>query len=177
MNERYLEVVGVKVSPDLYVDGKRIACITTFENFSPIDQRSLGTISEAGPQEVDAAIEAALRAFPAWAALGPEKRKAYLDRFAQEIGNRADEFCVLESNDAGVLLSRMRHGVVPRAMLNLKHFAAHAFTLQNRVIATVQANHRVHHDPAGVVANSGSRNTFSIPSGSEPLIRSGSCVP
>ncbi|HEY3537400.1 MAG TPA: aldehyde dehydrogenase family protein [Trinickia sp.] len=152
MNERYLEVAGVKVSPDLYVDGKRIACTTTFENFSPIDQRSLGMMSEAGPQEVDAAIEAALRAFPAWAALGPEKRKAYLDRFAQEIGKRADELCVLESNDAGVLLSRMRHGVVPRAMLNLTHFAAHALTLQDRVIDTAQATHRVRHDPAGVVA-------------------------
>lgn len=33
-----------------------------------------------------------------------------------EIGKRADVFCQPESSDAGVLLSRMRHGVcrVPR---------------------------------------------------------------
>jgi hypothetical protein len=70
---------------------------------------------------------------------------------AQEIGKRADAFCVVESNDAGVLLSRMRHGVVPRAMLNLTWFAQHALGLQERPIETDQASHRVRHDPAGVV--------------------------
>lgn len=152
MNERYLEVAGVEVSPDLYIDGKRVASTQTFENFSPIDQRSLGRVSEAGMEHVDAAVEAAQRAFPAWAALGAEQRKVYLDRFAHEIGQRAAAFCVLESNDAGVLLSRMRHGVVPRAVLNVTHFAAHALQLQNRVIETAQATHRIRHDPAGVAA-------------------------
>ncbi|RZI91802.1 MAG: aldehyde dehydrogenase family protein, partial [Variovorax sp.] len=67
-------------------------------------------------------------------------------------GKRADAFCTLESNDAGVLLSRMRHGVVPRAMLNIRWFAEHALTLQDRPIETEQATHIVRHDPAGVVA-------------------------
>jgi 5-carboxymethyl-2-hydroxymuconic-semialdehyde dehydrogenase len=74
-----------------------------------------------------------------------------LDRFADEIGKRADDFCRLESNDAGVLLSRMRHGVVPRAMQNIRWFAQHALDLQNRPIDTEQAHHLVRHDPAGVV--------------------------
>jgi 5-carboxymethyl-2-hydroxymuconic-semialdehyde dehydrogenase len=73
-----------------------------------------------------------------------------LDRFAEEIGRRADAFCVLESNDAGVLLSRMRHGVVPRAMQNIGWFAQHALGLQDRPIDTEQAHHIVRHDPAGV---------------------------
>src|SRR5690606_24661549 len=59
-------------------------------------------------------------------------------------------FCRLESTDAGVLLSRMRHGVVPRAMLNISWFAGHALELQDRSIETEQAQHRVRHDPAGV---------------------------
>jgi acyl-CoA reductase-like NAD-dependent aldehyde dehydrogenase len=77
-------------------------------------------------------------------------RKPYLDRFAAEIGKRADAFCVLESNDAGVLLSRMRHGIVPRSMLNITYFADHALRLQERPIETEQAHHIVRHDPAGV---------------------------
>jgi 5-carboxymethyl-2-hydroxymuconic-semialdehyde dehydrogenase len=79
------------------------------------------------------------------------ERKPYLDRFASEIGKRAQAFCQLESNDAGVLLSRMKHGVVPRAMLNITWFAEHALALQNRPIETDQATHIVRHDPAGVV--------------------------
>lgn len=152
MTQSLLEIAGVTVSAAHYIDGERVASGDTFENFSPIDGRSLGFIHEAGGEEVDAAVVAAAHAFPAWAALGAAGRKPYLDRFAAEIGKRTDAFCVLESNDAGVLLSRMRHGVVPRAMQNLQWFAEHALTLQDRALDTVQAHHRVRHDPAGVVA-------------------------
>jgi 5-carboxymethyl-2-hydroxymuconic-semialdehyde dehydrogenase len=77
-------------------------------------------------------------------------RKALLDRFAAEIGARTEALCQAESHDAGVLLSRMRHGLVPRAMLNITWFADHALRLQERAIDTEQAHHRVRHDPAGV---------------------------
>ena len=147
-----LDVAGISVSPDHYIDRRRVASTQTFELQSPIDQRVLGRISEGRAAHVDAAIVAAQRAFPAWAALSAADRKPYLDRFAQEIGQRADQFCLLESNDAGVLLSRMRHGVAPRAMLNITWFAEHALTLQDRPIETEQARHIVRHDPAGVVA-------------------------
>ncbi|MGK8198531.1 aldehyde dehydrogenase family protein [Burkholderia cepacia] len=152
MTTHTLDIGGVGVSPHHYIGGRRIASSESFELHSPIDQRFLGCISEGSPEHVDAAIQAAQQAFPAWAALGAEKRKIFLDRFADEIGKRADAFCVLESNDAGVLLSRMRHGVVPRAMLNISWFADHALRLQDRDIETEQASHRVRHDPAGVVA-------------------------
>ena len=146
-----LNVAGCEVSPDHYIDGARVASSETFELHSPIDQRLLGRISEGTAEQVDAAISAAKRAFPAWAALGAVGRKPYLDRFAAEIGKRAEAFGILESNDAGVLLSRMKHGVVPRCMLNISYFAEHALTLQDRPIETEQATHIVRHDPAGVV--------------------------
>ena len=145
-----LLVAGLEVSPAHYIDGRRVVSNDSFENFSPIDQRSLGHVYEGGADEVEAAIVAAQRAFPAWAALSAAQRRVYLDRFAAELGARAEAFCLLESNDAGVLLSRMRHGVVPRAMLNIMWFAQHALELQNRPIDTDQAHHIVKHDPAGV---------------------------
>lgn len=147
-----LNVAGVAVSPDHYIGGQRVATATRFDLHCPIDQSLLGQVCEAGAQEVDAAIVAAQRAFPAWSGMTAAQRKPYLDRFAQEIGKRADAFCLLESNDAGVLLSRMRHGVVPRAMLNISWFAEHALSLQDRPLDTEQAHHIVRHDPAGVVA-------------------------
>lgn len=152
MSNPSLDVAGIQVSPDHYIDGQRVASSETFPLHSPIDQRLLGHVSEGLAEHVDQAIVAAQKAFPAWAALGAAGRKPYLDRFADEIGKRADELCQLESNDAGVLLSRMRHGVVPRAMLNIRWFAEHALELQNRTLETDQASHRVRHDPAGVVA-------------------------
>lgn len=146
-----LQVAGVAVSPDHYIDGRRVPSGESFELFSPIDQRLLGHVAEGRPEHVELAIAAAQRAFPAWSALTAAERLPLLDRFAEEIGKRADAFCTLESNDAGVLLSRMRHGVVPRAMQNIRWFAQHALGLQARPIDTEQAHHRVRHDPAGVV--------------------------
>jgi 5-carboxymethyl-2-hydroxymuconic-semialdehyde dehydrogenase len=146
-----LEVAGIEVSPDHYIDGRRVASAQRFELFSPIDQRRLGEVAEGLPAHVEQAIAAAERAFPAWAALSAAERKPMLDRFADEIGRRAEALCLLESNDAGVLLSRMRHGVVPRAVQNIRWFAEHALGLQARPIDTELAHHRVRHDAAGVV--------------------------
>ncbi len=151
MSSPLLQVQGVDVSPDHYIDGRRVASATTFEVFRPIDQQLLGRVCEGEAEHVESAIQAARRAFGAWAALTAAQRQPFLDRFAEEIGKRADAFSVLESNDAGVLQSRMRHGVVPRSMLNLTWFARHALGLQDRPIETEQASHRVRHDPAGVV--------------------------
>ncbi|MCW5611643.1 MAG: aldehyde dehydrogenase family protein [Rubrivivax sp.] len=151
MASEALRVAGFTVSPDHYIDGRRVASSQRFELFSPIDQRRLGEVAQGLPEHVEQAVAAAERAFPAWAALTAAERQPVLDRFAEEIGRRADAFCTLESNDAGVLLSRMRHGVVPRAMQNIRWFAEHALTLQERPIDTEQAHHRVRHDPAGVV--------------------------
>ena len=46
MTTSLLDVAGVKVSPDHYIDGRRVPSATTFELFSPIDQKPLGRIAE-----------------------------------------------------------------------------------------------------------------------------------
>jgi acyl-CoA reductase-like NAD-dependent aldehyde dehydrogenase len=145
-----IHLAGISVSPDHYIDGQRVPSSATFEDYSPIDGRLLGHVARGLPEHVESAIRAAQRAFPAWSALSAAARKPILDRFAAEIGARTEALCLAESHDAGVLLSRMRHGLVPRAMLNITWFAEHALSLQERAIDTDQAHHRVRHDPAGV---------------------------
>ena len=44
---------------------------------------NLANVASGGKPEVDQAVDAARRAFPAWAALGPEGRLPYLKRFAE----------------------------------------------------------------------------------------------
>ena len=147
-----LSIAGHAVSPDHFIGGERIASAEHFEVHSPIDGQLLGHVSEGRAEHVDAAIAAAQRAFPAWSALSAVQRQPLLERFAQEIGKRTSAFCDIESRDAGVLLSRMQHGVVPRAMQNIAWFAQQALDLQDRTIETEQATHRIRHDAAGVVA-------------------------
>jgi acyl-CoA reductase-like NAD-dependent aldehyde dehydrogenase len=140
----------LQVSADHYINGQRVASIESFDLFSPIDGASLGTVAQGLLAHTDAAVAAAHAAFPAWSALSAEVRRKYLLRFADEIGKRSEALCQCESVDAGVLLSRMRHGIVPRAKLNITFFADRALTLQDKVIETEQAKHLVKHDAAGV---------------------------
>ena len=148
--QNFLQLAGTPVSTDHYIDGQRVSSPHRFDLHCPIDQSLLGQVAEGEAEHVEAAIQAAQRAFVNWSAMTAAERLPYLERFAEEIGKRAEALCAVESNDAGVLLSRMRHGVVPRAMLNISWFARHALELQNRPIDTEQAQHIVRHDPAGV---------------------------
>ena len=66
----HIEISGVRVSTDHYIDGKRVSSNKKFTDISPIDGKVLGEVSAGGQTEVDMAVTAAGKAFPAWAALG-----------------------------------------------------------------------------------------------------------
>ena len=78
-------VAGVEVSPDHFIGGERVGSVETFADVSPIDESLLADVARGGRAEVDAAVEAARQAFPAWAALGPEGRAEHLFRLADLI--------------------------------------------------------------------------------------------
>jgi acyl-CoA reductase-like NAD-dependent aldehyde dehydrogenase len=147
-----ISVLGHTISALHYINGARVNSAESFEVFSPIDQTVLGRVAQASPAQVHDAVGAAAAAFPGWSSLSAVQRRDVLHAFAAEIGKRKDAFCDAESTDAGVLRSRMAHGVVARAMLNITYFADAALTLQDRVMETAQATHHIRHDPAGVCA-------------------------
>jgi len=147
-----LKVKGHPVPRDHYINGEWITGEEFYTVFSPIDEAPLGEMPKGTEGHVEAAIASAADAFPAWSALGAEGRLPYLQRFAEEIGKRKEALCEVESTDAGILLSRLQHGIIPRSMLNITWFAEAALTLQDRVMDTPQAQHFVRHDPAGVCA-------------------------
>ncbi len=147
-----LDVKGHAVPQGHYINGSWIDGGGSYAVFSPINGEMLGEMPAGTEADVQAAVASAHIAFPAWAALGAEGRLPILKRFAEEIGKRAEALCEVESADAGILLSRLQHGIIPRSMLNITWFAEAALTLQDRTIETAQARHYVRHDPAGVCA-------------------------
>src|SRR5579863_1828371 len=109
------KVAGVDVSTAHYIDGKRVESKQTFQVCSPIDGKHLADVSAGGAGEVDAAVAAARRAFPKWAALGPAGRHPILKRFAQTIADHAKEIAAVETEDNGSLLTGNAARMVPRA--------------------------------------------------------------
>ena len=150
MAQKRVNVAGVDVSTDHYIAGQRIASKKHFLDRSPIDGAALADISAGGAAEADMAVTAARRAFPAWAALGPEGRAPILRRFAEGIMARSADLSAVETVDNGSLLSGNQHRVVPRAALNISYFAEHALTLRGHTIDSPEVVNHIHYDPAGV---------------------------
>ncbi len=79
--------------------------------------------------EVDAraAIDAAQAAFPAWSALPNSERARWLERLAEALEAKLDDFAHAESRDGGKPIKLAREVEIPRAISNLRFFA-HAAT-------------------------------------------------
>ncbi|MEQ8378683.1 aldehyde dehydrogenase [Parvibaculum sp.] len=145
-----VKVAGVEVSADHWIGGKRVASKQKFANFSPIDGSHLGDLSAGGKAEADAAVAAARKAFPAWAALGPKGRLPILKKFAEGIKARVNELAAVETMDNGSLLMGNVHRVVPRAAQNIEFFADWAMTLDGHSIDSPEVVNHVKYDPSGV---------------------------
>ncbi|WP_109122310.1 5-carboxymethyl-2-hydroxymuconate semialdehyde dehydrogenase [Azospirillum sp. TSO22-1] len=110
-----------------FIDGKPVAGAPgkLFDNLSPIDNRVLNQVSAGTAAEVDAAARAAQAAFPAWAALGGEKRRVILHRVADLIVARAEEIALVESMDTGQPI-RFMSKAAERGAENYRFFADRA---------------------------------------------------
>ena len=146
------KIADVDVSTDHFIDGRRVASTNCFADLSPVDGSHLAEVSAGGHPEVDMAMAAARRAFPAWAALGPEGRLPILKRFAGGIRARLKDLAAVETMDNGSLLAGNLHRVVPRAAQNIEFFAEWALKLEGHSIDSPEVVNHVRYDPAGVAA-------------------------
>jgi 5-carboxymethyl-2-hydroxymuconic-semialdehyde dehydrogenase len=146
-------IEGVSVDTRHWIGGERVASPRTFTDISPIDESVLGEVCAGGPDEVDAAVQAAQAAFPAWAALPVAERSAILRRVAEGVEARVEELSQVETRDNGSLLRSHRRGVMPRVAMNFRAFADYAEHKLNHPDLSVRDHReRVTYDPAGVVA-------------------------
>ncbi len=145
-------VEGVEVDTRHWIGGRRVASATTFTDISPIDETVLGEISAGGAEEVDAAVAAAQKAFPAWAALTHDERADALNGVADAIDARAEDLAVVETRDNGSLLRSHRRSVMPRVGMNFRYFADMLRELSHPDREVRGHRERITWDPAGVTA-------------------------
>ncbi len=150
-----VQIAGVRISTDHFIDGRRVESAHKFEVRSPMDGSSLGLFSAAGSAEVGQAVTAAKAAFPGWASLGPgEKRGPYTCSCARLIEDNGETLAAIETLNNGSLLEAGRLRVMKRGAHNIRFFADLAETLKGAEWDTEAANarNRVAYDPAGVTA-------------------------
>jgi malonate-semialdehyde dehydrogenase (acetylating) / methylmalonate-semialdehyde dehydrogenase len=92
-----------------FIDGSRV---TGGSTSAPITDPSIGKVTKqvalGSAAEVDKAVAAAARAFPAWAATPAPRRAAVLFRFKDLIEKHADELAGLITSEHGKVLSDAR---------------------------------------------------------------------
>ncbi|HEX7083742.1 MAG TPA: aldehyde dehydrogenase [Gaiellaceae bacterium] len=145
-------VAGVDVSPDHFVGGRRIAGERRFEVRSPIDESVLAEVARGGAREVDLAVAAAERAFPAWAALGPPGRAAHLRRLADLIDANVDRLAEVECLDMAMLLRSLRARVIARGARNFRAYADLAAAYEGRAWESNGTANSILREPSGPVA-------------------------
>jgi acyl-CoA reductase-like NAD-dependent aldehyde dehydrogenase len=93
---------------EFHIVSTAVASGASFETVDPATGEVLARLPLAGEQEVDAAVEAARAAQPAWAELDPTDRTKVLVRIAQLVEEHADELAELESRDVGKPIGEAR---------------------------------------------------------------------
>lgn len=109
-----------------FINGEYVASASgkTFENRSPVDNSVIGQVHEAGESDVDAAVRAAKAALKGpWSKLTQNQRAAMLNKIADRINERFDEFLAAECLDTGKPRSMASHIDIPRGAANFKEFA------------------------------------------------------
>ena len=95
--------------------------------FDPARGAVFAQVARGNAADVHAAIAAAEAAAPAWAALPHTERSRWMERLADALEARLDDFAHAESRDGGKPIKLARDAEIPRAISNLRFFA-HAAT-------------------------------------------------
>ncbi|MGD8380088.1 MAG: aldehyde dehydrogenase family protein, partial [Gammaproteobacteria bacterium] len=137
-----------------YVDGQLVPPRggAFLDNHEPATGQVYSRLPDSGPEDLDAAVAAAERAFPAWAATPAAERARWLWRLADAIEARLDELARAEAVDNGKPVSLATRVDIPRAAANFRFFAGAAtqFASESHAMEGDAINYTLR-QPLGVV--------------------------
>lgn len=137
-----------------FIDGEFRAPVSGayFDNYNPAKGEVYSFVADSDERDVEAAVEAASRAFPAWSKRPSAERADLLRRLAQLINENLEEFTLAESIDNGKPISLCRSLDIPRCALNFNFFADIVANFHGETFPTDQrALNYTTYTPLGVV--------------------------
>lgn len=149
--------VNLDAKYELYINGKWVAPSggQYFTTTNPATGEKLAECAEATKEDVDAAVQAAWAAFPAWRDLEPDKRADILMKIADIIDENKELLATIESMDNGKPIRETMTIDVPYSSDHFRYFAGAVRTEEGS--ASVLKDHVGHfmniilHEPIGVV--------------------------
>src|SRR6185295_19889135 len=119
----------------LFIDGESVDSEehSRIAVLNPHDNSLITEVAEAKKADVDRAVEAARKAFPAWAKLAAADRGRLLLKLADAIEARAENLAKLETIDTGHPLRDTRSLNVVRTAFTFRYFGDMADKVQGSV--------------------------------------------
>ncbi len=136
-----------------FIGGEAVAAPATLERRNPSDTRELiAAFPDGDGAAVDAAVQAAAAAQPAWAAASPEVRADLLEKVAATLFARAPALGELLAREEGKTRAEGT-GEVLRAARVFRYFAGEALRLHGRTLGSTRPGIDVatYREPVGVV--------------------------
>jgi aldehyde dehydrogenase (NAD+) len=122
-------VVDIAPSYGLFIGGEMVEPVDggRLKTISPSSEEVLSEVAEAGPVDVDRAVQAARTAYArTWSRMPGKERGKYLFRLARLVQERARELAVLETLDNGKPIKETRDVDIPLVAAHLFYHAGWA---------------------------------------------------
>lgn len=114
---------------------------TFIDNINPATGEIYGQIPDSNEKDIEAAVHAAQKAFPAWSNMSLEKRFIILNKIAELIDEHMEALALAETNDNGKPLWLSKQVDIYRAAANfrffatgLMHFASESHNMEGKAI-------------------------------------------
>lgn len=143
-----------QIQNKLFIGGRFVPALdgATIDVLNPHDNSLITKVAEAKAEDVDMAVDAAEKAFPAWSRMAAADRGRLLLKLADRIEECADELAWLEALDTGHPIRDARNIDVMRTAACFRYFGGMADKFQGSVVP-VEAGflNYVQRAPIGVV--------------------------
>ena len=106
-----------------YIFGQFEDTETYIDSYEPATGKIWAHVPNSNEDVTNRAVVAAKNAFGSWSELSVERRASFLNRAANILEKRLEEFAMAESRDQGKPIGLASKMDIPRAVLNLRAFA------------------------------------------------------
>jgi 1-pyrroline dehydrogenase len=127
--------------------------MATLDIYNPATGEAISQVPNMTADDVDAAVERAREALPAWLDATPKERSELLHKLADVLDDNAEELAQVESRNVGKPIGLAREEM-PFAADNLRFFAGAARLLEGKATAEYITGYTsmVRREPIGIVA-------------------------
>ncbi|MBO1901906.1 aldehyde dehydrogenase family protein [Leucobacter weissii] len=123
-----------------------------FENVTPVTGKAFTEVGRGTAEDIEAALDAAHAAAPAWGRTSPAERALVLNRIADRIEENLEQIAVAETWDNGKPVRETLNADIPLAVDHFRYFAGAIRAQEGRLSQLDDDTTAYHfHEPLGVV--------------------------